>query len=751
MQDIKLILFTSSKKKIKIKFMKKLFLLAFTSILFLMPLSAKSKQVPISTPWKVFTDSVMITTPETVADVPADATTFSPAGFLPLHEKKAKWLFAELAIPSEFLNEPVYFETGRSSAALEIYLNGILAATHGTITPKLTVNHVSNTVVLIPDWAKKNGKVNIAIKCKTDLSDAHFEQFTFSNADRYYKVETLQNFLNSSMYYMMAAICLFLGFYFLFQLRSSNSGRAGFFFSLSLIAIAVYFFDMASNILLLPMNIQLAFSKYCLLLSISGLVLFINQFFHRNGKLLALITLPINIIFLALYIYSTKNSVFLDTLFTLSLAPVFTGIIYLIVILIKYARQKDKYAITLLIGIAFGLLFGVHDIIYQAMGKMPFAWLQGFSFFFINLSMFIVVTMETLSNKRSINAFAIKTSEQKEQLDDIMEKAKTLSIETINIANKLNESVSSVAQAADESATMANQIGSFITEQNTAVKNTSSAVSNLLDSVNIVRNEVENEGNIVKTTVDETNMMIEGVNQVAEGIENAANFSNSLGKLTLKSSKDIGNLVTLMENIKNSSEEIMAIVKVVSDFSRRTNMLAMNASIEAAHSGIAGKGFSVIAHEIKKLAEASNTQSEKINDIVTVIDENISASFELGKNIKVAMEDAAKEATTASAKVNESVTGMENQRLAGNRIKDATSLMTESASNVQEETKQQYSFAQEVSSNMNELSQSAEKAEAAVTDIISNNMELSQQTAMLRDLASRAKEAASELDKLING
>ena len=319
-----------------------------------------------------------------------------------------------------------------------------------------------------------------------------------------------------------------------------------------------------------------------------------------------------------------------------------------------------------------------------------------------------------------------------------MEKAKTLSIETINIANKLNESVSSVAQAADESANMANQIGEFIREQNVAVKNTSSAVTNLLDSVNIVRDEVETEGNIVRTTVDETNMMIEGVNHIAEGIENAANFSNSLGKLTLKSSKDIGNLVSLMENIKDSSEEIMAIVKVVSDFSRRTNMLAMNASIEAAHSGIAGKGFSVIAHEIKKLAEASNNQSEKINDIVTVIGENISSSFELGKTIK-------------AAKVNESVSSMENQRLAGNRIKEATSLMSESASNVQTETKQQYSFAKEVSSNMNELSESAEKAEAAVIDIISNNMELSQQTAMLRELSSRAKEAASELDKLING
>lgn len=728
-------------------------ILAFILCLFLFTtnLFSKAVQLPINNSWKNFTDSVTISTPKSISDVPSDATEFKPAGFLPIPSKKTVWLYSDVVIPAEYKNQPVYFETGRASAAMEVYIDGFLAATHGTIAPKLTINHVANTVVLIPDWAKEDGVVSIAIKCKTDLSAAHFEQFTLSNQDRYYKVQTLQRFLNTDLYFMMAAICVFLGFYFLFQQIGNKNNRASAFFSISLITISVYFFDMASNLLFLPMNIQLALSKFCLLVSISGLVLFINQFFHKKSKVLGIITLVVNVIFFILYLYSTTNSVFLDKLFTLSLAPIFTGIIYLIVILIQNAKKKDRYAITLLIGICFGLLFGVHDIIYQAMGKMPFAWLQGFSFFFINFAMFVVVTMETISNKRSINEFAEKTAAQKEKLDEIMDKAKTLSIETINIANRLNESVSSVAQAADESATMANQIGSFISEQNNAVKNTSSAVSNLLNSVNIVRDEVEKEGNIVKTTVNETNMMIEGVNQVAAGIENAANFSNELGKLTLKSSTEIGKLVSLMENIKGSSDEIMAIVKVVSDFSRRTNMLAMNASIEAAHSGIAGKGFSVIAHEIKKLAEASNNQSERINDIVTVIDENISASFELGKTIKKAMENAAKEASTASSTVNDSVTGIESQRMAGNRIKDTTSLMTESATNVQEETQMQYNFAQEVSSNMIELSESAEKAESAVTDIIANNMELSQQTASLRSLAGRAKEAASELDKLING
>ena len=166
----------------------------------------------------------------------------------------------------------------------------------------------------------------------------------------------------------------------------------------------------------------------------------------------------------------------------------------------------------------------------------------------------------------------------------------------------------------------AGNIADFIRQQNTAVKSTSVALGELVSSVRTVTGEVQSETDVMNETVEETKLMIDGVNQVADAISATAEFSSSLGGLTKTSENDVAQLVEAMESIKNSSTEILGVVQIVTDFAQQTNMLAMNASIEAAHAGISGKGFAVIAHEIKTLAAASSTQADKIKDIVTVID-----------------------------------------------------------------------------------------------------------------------------------
>ena len=160
---------------------------------------------------------------------------------------------------------------------------------------------------------------------------------------------------------------------------------------------------------------------------------------------------------------------------------------------------------------------------------------------------------------------------------------------------------------------------------------------------------------------------------------------------------------------------------------------------------------SIIAHEIKKLSEASNEQADKIKDIITQIDENITIGSELSKNLETVLLNAASQASSTAITVNDSVRTMDIQRATGAKITEATGVMTEFTGAVKEETQQQYTIAQQVSENMMQLSEYADNTENAVNDIIYNNTELSKQTEELRDLVSRAREAASELAAIIHG
>ncbi len=387
--------------------------------------------------------------------------------------------------------------------------------------------------------------------------------------------------------------------------------------------------------------------------------------------------------------------------------------------------------------------------VIELRGAIPFAWLQGFAFFFIDATMFFVVAVENIQNKHKITEFIDTTSRQRDKLNEVLDAAAKLSAETMEISVSLDESVVKVAESVDLSVKETGNIASFIEQQNIAVRSTSAALGNLVSSVRTVNGEVQTETSVMEEAVKETKLMIDGVNQVADAITATAEFSSSLGDLTKNSENDVAQLVEAMESIKNASTEILGVVQIVTDFAQQTNMLAMNASIEAAHAGITGKGFAVIAHEIKTLAAASSTQADKIKDIVTMIDSDIGKSFDLSLRVKEALAKISKEAVDSSCQINESVESMQVQKQAGKRISEATATMSASALNVKKETDQQYSYSQMASSNMTELSDVAERAQAAVADISNRNKLLTEQTAALKKLAHRAKDAAEGLNELI--
>ena len=659
------------------------------------------------------------------------------------------WIKTKVTVPQSLSGKDVYIELGRSTAALEIYIDGILMSTHGTIDPQFNISHVSNTLAYIPAAAIKNGSVEISIRCRAGATHVVFEQFYLVDSARYFKTKLYQNFLNNTVYYMMAAICMFIGLYFLFQFFSDNREKSSRSFSIMLFTVSVYFFDMATGKTFIQFIWQLTLARFCLLCSIACLSVFICQFFKRPYKLVRSVAYVILLVVAAAYIYSTRSLLLSENVFTFSLLPIFGGIIFMFVIVIKEVIAKSKNAKKILVGISIALLFGVHDIVYQIRGEIPFAWLQGFAFFFIDATMFFVVAVENIQNKQKISEFIDTTSQQRDKLNEVLNAAAKLSAETMEISAALDDSVLKVAESVDLSVKEAGNIADFINKQNVAVKSTSVALGELVSSVRTVNGEVQTETSVMSEAVEETKLMIDGVNQVADAISATAEFSSSLGNLAKTSENDVAQLVEAMETIKNSSSEILGVVQIVTDFAQQTNMLAMNASIEAAHAGISGKGFAVIAHEIKNLAAASSTQADKIKDIVTVIDSNIGTSFDLSLRVKDVLAKVSKEAVDSSTQINESVQSMQIQKQAGKRISEATATMSASALNVKRETDQQYSYSQMASSNMTELSDFAERAQAAVSDINVRNRQLSEQTAALQQLAHRAKDAAEGLNKLI--
>lgn len=210
-------------------------------------------------------------------------------------------------------------------------------------------------------------------------------------------------------------------------------------------------------------------------------------------------------------------------------------------------------------------------------------------------------------------------------IGNIIRKVRTASSNVVksaeSIANFCNQSRYSLEQIASAMEDVA--YGS--THQHEEAQSANKAMNRLAESLNEI---VANARDAYEAT-EKTKALSENANEVIESLNEKADISNSA------TNSIIGGILELSADMKKISD----IIKIISSISDQTDLLALNASIEAARAGKAGLGFVVVAEEVKKLSYQSRESSEKIAQIIAQIQKKVNAISGEAHHTKAAIEE----------------------------------------------------------------------------------------------------------------
>jgi methyl-accepting chemotaxis protein len=225
--------------------------------------------------------------------------------------------------------------------------------------------------------------------------------------------------------------------------------------------------------------------------------------------------------------------------------------------------------------------------------------------------------------------------------------------------------------------------------------------------------------------------MVANIRSVTETL-----IKNSDNVKTLLDSSEVGRaglqeVATDIQEIAHESEGLLEINSVMENISSQTNLLSMNAAIEAAHAGESGKGFAVVAAEIRKLAENSSSQSKTIGTVLKKIKNSIDKITKSTENVLGKFQAIESSVKTVADQEENIRNAMEEQGVGSRQLLEGTGNlneltrqvtassheMLEGAKEVIQESNNLEKATQEITSGMNEMSSGSEQINVAVNQV----------------------------------